>query len=60
LDVGISVEDPGAFTTPWSAAVTYRKDRGDGDYEEIVCAENNRDEETGGVYAIPVAQKADF
>ena len=61
LDVFFTVEDPGAFTTPWSAVVTYRKDRSTGEpYTEIVCAENDRDASTGDFYPIPTAERSDF
>ena len=60
LEVLFTVEDPGAFTTPWSATATYRKDRSTSEpYTEFVCAENNRDA-SGGLYPIPMAQKSDF
>src|SRR5204863_603884 len=39
LEVLFTVEDPGAFTTPWSAIATYRKDRSTSEpYAEVVCA----------------------
>jgi hypothetical protein len=61
LEVLFTVEDPGAFTTPWSAIATYRKDRSTSEpYTEVVCAENNRDASTGGLYPIPMAQTVDF
>jgi len=61
LEVLFTVEDPGAFTTPWSAIATYRKDRSTSEpYTEIVCAENNRDASTGEFYPIPIAQTPDF
>jgi hypothetical protein len=61
LEVLFTVEDPGAFTTPWSAIATYRKDRSTSEsYTEVVCAENNRDESTGDLYPIPIAQTPDF
>lgn len=41
LQIEFTVEDPGAFTTPWSAIVYYR--RSDFPYMEEVCAEDNRD-----------------
>jgi hypothetical protein len=60
LEVLFTVEDPGAFTTPWSAIATYRKDRSTSEpYTEFVCAENNRDA-SGGFYPIPMAQTPDF
>jgi hypothetical protein len=58
LQVAFTVEDPGAFTMPWSAAVTYRPLMGE--WQEVVCAENN------GVYfrydtnPFPHADKPDF
>jgi hypothetical protein len=61
LEVLFTVEDPDAFTTPWSAIATYRKDRSTSEpYIEVVCAENNRDEATGGLYQMPVAGTPDF
>jgi hypothetical protein len=43
LEVLFTAEDPGAFTMPWSAIATYRKDRSTSKpYTEVVCAENNR------------------
>jgi hypothetical protein len=61
LEVLFTVDDPGAFTAPWSAIATYRKDRSTSEpYTEFVCAENNLDAETGKPYPIPTAQKPDF
>jgi len=61
LEVSFTVDDSGAFTTPWSAIATYRKDRSTSEsYSEVVCAENNRDESTGELYPIPTAQTPDF
>ena len=61
LEVSLTVEDPGAFTTPWSATVAYRKDRTTVEpFTEIVCAENNLDASTGEFYPIPTAVKSDF
>ena len=39
LQVEFTVEDPGAFTMPWSAVVTYRPLIGS--WMEVVCTENN-------------------
>jgi hypothetical protein len=58
LDVTVQVDDPGAFTTPWSALVTYHKD--DEPWLEVACSENNIDAATGKLYAMPLAAKADF
>jgi hypothetical protein len=57
LQAYVTVEDEGAFTTPWSFTVTYG--RGSEDWPETVCAENPhkyfvKDEE------VPVANKPDF
>ena len=61
LEVTFNVDDPGAFTMPWSAVVAYKKDRTTVEpFTEIVCAENNLDASTGEFYPIPTAQKADF
>jgi len=69
MQVLLAVDDPETFTTPWSAQVTYRADRTA--YEEVVCAENNRDFGSGlitesnripGPYPAspPVAVRPDF
>ncbi len=58
LQVDFTVEDPGAFTKPWSGMQKFRRSRGP--FEEVVCAENNRNVETGQEYNMPVAAKADF
>lgn len=61
LEVLFTVEDPGAFTMPWSAIATYRKDRStSAPYTELVCAENNLDASTGKLYPIPMAHTPDF
>ena len=58
LDVTVQVEDPGAFTTPWSALVNYRTD--DEPWLEVACSENNIDAATGKLYDMPLATKSDF
>jgi hypothetical protein len=58
LQVQFTVEDPGVFTAPWSAQVTYR--RGLGMVQEMICAENTREYYTGTITAIPMAAKPDF
>ena len=58
LDVTVQVDDPGAFTTPWTALVNYRKD--DEPWLEVACSENNIDAATGKLYDMPIAAKADF
>jgi hypothetical protein len=61
LEVKITVEDPGAFTTPWSARQRWKRREGD-TIIELICAENPTDffnnENVAG--PIPEAAKADF
>jgi len=52
-----TVEDPGVFTTPWSARITYRRPRGS--WPEFVCAESTSDH-TGRTIDLPRADKPDF
>ena len=58
LRVQLTVDDPGVFTTPWSAQLTYR--RALGDFAEVVCAESDVRSFAGTEVAIPVAEKPDF
>jgi len=58
LDVTVEVDDPGAFTTKWSALVSYQKD--DEPWLEVACSENNIDAATGKLYDMPIASKPDF
>jgi hypothetical protein len=66
MEVQFTVDDPGAFTTPWSARARFAARRAN--WEEEVCAENNRfvGEVTvdGKVYRnevpTPTSSKADF
>ncbi len=53
-----TVDDPGAFTMPWSARADYRPDNWF--FEENVCAENNRSTGPGFDIPIPIAEKPDF
>jgi hypothetical protein len=60
MEVLITVEDPGAFTTPWSAIQRFRRVRA-GLMEEAVCAENNINPFSSfEVVPIPQADKPDF
>src|SRR5216684_5171370 len=52
-----TVEDPGVFTTPWSARITYRRPLGS--WPEFVCAESTRDY-VGRTINLPRADKPDF
>jgi len=60
MEVLFTVEDPGAFTRPWSAVVHYRRLGANAQFNEVVCAENNKDASTGRDFPIPLAAKADF
>jgi hypothetical protein len=59
LEVNIHVEDPGAFTTPWSAIQRYRRTE-TGPMPETVCAENNGDHFNQDMGPIPVADRPGF
>ena len=59
LQVDIAVEDPNSITEPWYATQYYRRTAGQ--WEEDICAENNRDARTGQDYeGMPIATRADF
>ena len=53
-----TVEDPGVFTTPWSARITYRRPLGDWP-PEMTCADNPQDH-FGRAINLPQATKPDF
>jgi hypothetical protein len=57
LQVHITVEDEGAFTTPWTATITYRPSVID--WLEIACPENTR-EPAEKVSDVPRADAPDF
>jgi len=59
IDVAISVDDPGAFTMPWSARQVYERTP-QGQMTEMVCAENNPDYYHYGIAPMPAAAKPDF
>jgi hypothetical protein len=58
LQVHFTVEDEGAFTTPWTATITYG--RGSGQWQEIVCAENRHEYYNNKDSDVPTAEKPDF
>jgi hypothetical protein len=62
LEVTARVEDPGAFTMPWTAVQRYRIDHRPAEVplHEMVCAENNEDHFNQGLAPIPQAKTADF
>ena len=59
LEVTAHVEDPGAFTMPWTAVQRYRRAE-QGPMVEAVCAENNDKFFNYDVGSIPTADKPDF
>jgi hypothetical protein len=64
LQLEFTVEDPGVFTMPWKATITYLKARREL-WEERICAENVEHDYTGHYYSdpdahLPTATKADF
>jgi hypothetical protein len=59
LQLAFTVEDPGVFTMPWSATITYR--RGREAWREVVCPENLQELRLAGrETAVPTAQKPEF
>jgi hypothetical protein len=58
LQIELLVVDEGAFTMPWSAAITFR--RSAEEWRERVCAENTHEYYAGKDTAIPHADKPDF
>jgi hypothetical protein len=58
LQVHFMVEDEGAFTTPWSATITYG--RGSGRWQEIICAENRHEYYNNKDSDVPTAVTSDF
>lgn len=59
LDVSVAVDDPGAFTTPWTARQVYQR-VAQGPLTEQVCAENNANYFGQSVVPIPIASTPDF
>ena len=59
LEATIRVEDPGAFTAPWSGVMVYDRANVPALVEEV-CAENNFDVVTKKPYPIPTAANPDF
>ena len=57
LQIEVTIEDAGAFTTPWSATLTLRRARDE--RLELVCAENPQ-WYPGAEFAVPRAEKPDF
>jgi hypothetical protein len=59
LQASITVDDPGAFTMPWSAIQRWKR-REEGPIIELICAENHTDYFHNEAAPIPEAEKADF
>jgi len=65
LQLEFTVEDPGAFTTPWKATITYLRS-GNKEWYERVCAENIQHYYADTQYysdkdaRIPAAERPDF
>jgi hypothetical protein len=59
VQLSVMVEDPGAFTTAWSADQTYRR-MPQPKMLEAACAENNVDFFGQGYVPVPQADKPDF
>jgi hypothetical protein len=59
LEVLVAVDDPGAFTMPWSAMQRFRRVHA-GPMPEDICAENNINPFSFEVEPIPQADKPDF
>ena len=56
----ITVDDPGAFTTRWSAIQVYQRTKMDGALSEDICPENNPDAFDNDLVPLPHADKPDF
>jgi hypothetical protein len=59
VDVSVFVEDPGAFTMPWSAVQRWRR-VDNAPLSTATCNENNGDFFSHGLVPLPEATKADF
>jgi hypothetical protein len=55
----IFVEDPGAFTTPWTAIQRWRRVE-EGPIQPVACNENNGDFFEQGLTPLPEAATPDF
>jgi hypothetical protein len=57
LQLYLTVEDEGVFTTPWSATITYGRDP---EWAEVACAENRHEYYYNKDSDVPTADKPDF
>jgi hypothetical protein len=58
LQLQFTVDDPGVFTMPWSATITFG--RGSNEWPETVCAENIHEYYNNKDSDVPRADKPDF
>jgi hypothetical protein len=58
LQLQFTVEDPGVFTMPWTATITYG--RGSDEWPEVVCAENTHEYYNNKDSDVPKAEQPDF
>jgi len=58
LQLKFTVDDPGAFTVPWSSMITYR--RSFNEWTDLICAENIHEYYAEVDSAVPTAAKPDF
>jgi hypothetical protein len=58
LEATVTVDDPGAFTMPWSAIKRWKRTQGP--LKEEACAENNEDRFNQNAEPMPHADTADF
>jgi hypothetical protein len=58
LQLHLTIEDEGVFTTPWTATLTYVP--GPDQFPETVCAENRRQYYYNNEAEVPRAEKPDF
>jgi hypothetical protein len=58
LQVDFTIEDDGAFTTPWTATMIYLRDRGE--WPEVACAESRLGFHYNQDGGIPTANKPEF
>jgi hypothetical protein len=59
VEVTMNIDDPGAFTTPWSATQRWRRVH-QSPLVEIACNENNADYLEQSRFPAPAAEKPDF
>ena len=58
LQIDFTIEDPGAYTTPWTAHMIYLRDRGE--WPEVICAENTFGFHYNKDIGFPTAKRPDF